>query len=144
MSPLSGMRKVLILCTGNSCRSQMAEALVNARLGDRWQAFSAGVKPTWVNPRAVQVMAEIGLDISGNRSKSVAEFLDRVDLDLVVTVCDDARETCPVFPAPVKQAHLSFEDPAPYTELPDEQALPHFRRVRDDIAARLLPFLEQR
>jgi arsenate reductase len=137
-------RKVLILCTGNSARSQMAEGLVNHFLGDRWQAFSAGVAPSAVNPRAVQVMAEIGIDISCYRSKSVSEFLSRTDLDLVVTVCDNARETCPVFPAPVPRLHIAFEDPAQYSHQPDEIALPAFRRIRDQIRQSLLPLLESR
>lgn len=131
-------KNVLILCTGNSCRSIMAEALINHHLGDRWQAVSAGVEPSQVNPRAVQVMAEIGISIEDARSKSVEEFLDRSDLDLVITVCDNAKETCPVFPHPVPQIHIPFEDPAPYTHEPDAIALPKFREVRDQIMDVLL------
>ena len=135
-------KKVLILCTGNSCRSIMAEAIINHEMGDRWQAFSAGVSPSEVNPRAIRVMAEIGIDISAGYSKSVDEFIKRDDLDLVVTVCDNARENCPVFPGSTKQIHLGFEDPAEYTDLPDEDALPKFRQVRDDILSRLPSLLK--
>ena len=135
-------KKVLILCTGNSCRSIMAEALVNHSLNNKWCAYSAGVKPTKVNERARQVMAEIGIDISAAGSKSVEEFLNRDDLDLIITVCDNARETCPVFPRPIKQVHIGFEDPAPYTDLPDSKALPKFREIRDKLKAELLPWLE--
>ena len=137
------MRNVLIICTGNSCRSQMAEGLVNHFLRHKWRAFSAGIKPSKVNPRAVQVMAELGIDISQNRSKSVDEFLRREDIDLVFTVCDSAKESCPIFFNPVKQVHISFEDPAPYTEEADEIALPKFREIRDKIREELLDFLNQ-
>ncbi len=135
-------KQVLVLCTGNSCRSIMAEALINHDLGDKWEAYSAGVEPAGkVNPRALVVLAEIGLDISALRSKSVDEFLGRNDLDLVVTVCDHARETCPVFPGPVKQIHVSFEDPYRYTNAPDEIALTKYRETRDKIRNELLPIL---
>ena len=135
------MKKVLILCTGNSCRSIIAEALVNEHLADKWQAFSAGVEPSRVNPRAIQVMSETGIDISGYTSKSVSEFIRRDDLDLVITVCDHAKETCPVFINPVEQVHLGFEDPAPFTDEPDDIALPKFREVRDKIKKELLEYL---
>jgi len=135
-------RKVLILCSGNSCRSQMAEGVVNHLLADRWQAFSAGVKPSQVNPRAIQAMAEIGIDISHHRSKSLAEFTSRNDLDLMITVCDDAKESCPIFPGRVKRSHLGFEDPAPYSDAPDEVALPVFRRIRDQIGAQIPALLK--
>lgn len=132
------MKKVLILCTGNSCRSIMAEALINHYLKYKWQAYSAGVSPSKVNPRAIQVMQEIGIDINLYRSKSVSEFLQRDDIDLVVTVCDNAKETCPVFLKPVKAIHIGFEDPADYNDEPDDIALPVFRRVRDEIKEVLL------
>ena len=137
-------KKVLVLCTGNSCRSIMAEALINHDLGDQWQAFSAGVEPAGaVNPRALQVLQEIGLDTSYLRSKSVDEFLNRDDLDLIVTVCDHAHETCPIFPRPVKQIHMAFEDPYRYTNEPDDIALPKYRETRDLIRSQLLPVLKQ-
>lgn len=122
----------------------MAEAFINHELADRWEAFSAGVEPSRVNPWAIEVMREVGLDLAGARSKSVEEFLDRDDLDLVITVCDHARETCPAFLRPVEQVHLGFEDPAPYTGEPDEIALPKFREVRDAIRERLIPLLRAR
>lgn len=136
------IKKVLILCTGNSCRSIMAEAMINSYLADKWIAYSAGVNPSAVNRRAVQVMSEIGIDLSSSHSKSVNEFLDREDLDLVITVCDNARENCPLFTRPVEQLHIGFEDPAPYTDKEDDIALPKFREIRDQIRRRLLAELE--
>jgi arsenate reductase len=136
-------RRVLILCTGNSCRSQMAEGLVNARLGDRWEAHSAGTSPAErVHPLAVRVMAEAGVDISGGVPKNVGPALDE-GWDLVVTVCDSARETCPIFPRPVARIHESFADPALATG-PEEERLQVFRRVRDEIQDRLLRMLAAR
>ncbi len=137
-------RKVLVICTANSCRSQMAEGLINHELGDEWLAYSAGTNPSSVNPRAVQVMAEIGIDISGHHSKSVDVFLDRDDLDLVVTVCDHAREVCPAFPGNVSQEHIGFDDPAYLNDQPDEVALPVLRRIRDQIRLILLDYLKAR
>ncbi len=136
------MKKVLVLCTGNSCRSIMAEALINHYLKDQWQAFSAGVSPSKVNPRAIQVMNEIDIDLSQYRSKSVNEFLQRDDLDLVITVCDHAKESCPVFLKPVKSVHIGFEDPADYNDAEDDIALPIFRRVRDEIKQQLIEYLK--
>ena len=136
------MKKVLILCTGNSCRSQMAEGLINNYLSDKWTAYSAGVQPTKVNPFAIKVMLEIGIDISGHRSKAVDEFLHRDDLDLIFTVCDNAKESCPVFSRNVKNVHIGFEDPADFSDKPEKTALPKFREIRDDIRIRLLDFLE--
>ena len=120
----------------------MGEALVNYYLGARWRAYSAGVKPSKLNPRAVEVMREIGIDISQHHSKSVDEFINKDDIDLVITVCDNAKENCPVFLKPVKQVHIGFEDPAPFTGEPDETALPKFREVRDEIKAKLLSYLD--
>jgi len=136
-------KKVLILCTGNSCRSIMAEAIVNHFLSDKWLAYSAGVAPSRVNPRASQVLAEIGIDTAGYYSKPVDEFIDRDDLDLIITVCDNARQTCPVFNSPVKQIHIGIEDPALFTDLPDNEALPKFRRIRDKIKDRIKTALEE-
>ncbi len=124
--------KVLFLCTGNSCRSQMAEALVNARLGDRWQAVSAGTRPTGeVHPLALQVLAELGIQHQGE-SKS-AEVWRGQDFDLVVTVCDAAAEDCPVWLGRGQKVHLAFPDPAKAQGTP-EQVLAEFRSVRDQIA----------
>jgi arsenate reductase (thioredoxin) len=135
-------KKVLILCTGNSCRSLMAEAMINHFLGDSWEAFSAGIAPTFPNPRALQVLREIGVSTEGLRSKSVDEFVGRDDLDVVITVCDHANESCPFFPGKVKRLHLSLIDPAPYTDQPDEVALPVFRSVQSAIREQLFPLLQ--
>ena len=125
-------RKVLFLCTGNSCRSHLAEAIVNARLGDAWEAVSAGTKPAgYVHPKALAALAEIGIAHTG-RSKSADEFRS-VDFDLVVTVCDDAAENCPVWLGRGKKIHHSFPDPAK-AEGSDEQVMAVFRAVRDEIA----------
>lgn len=123
----------MFLCTGNSCRSQMAEAIVNARLGDKWEAVSAGTQPVGhVHPKTVAVLAEIGIDWRAHASKSVAEFRD-APFDLVVTVCDDAAENCPVWLGRGRRVHLGFPDPARVTGTENE-VLATFRAVRDAIA----------
>jgi arsenate reductase len=132
-------KRVLILCTGNSARSQMAEGLLRAMGGERYEAFSAGTRPSAVRAEAIAVMRELGIDISAQRSKSVDEFLDR-EIDLIVTVCDNARESCPVFPARCERLHWPFADPAA-VEGPDTVRLAAFREVRDQIRARLAEFL---
>jgi arsenate reductase len=124
-------KRVLIVCTGNSARSQMAEGLLRHDAGDRFEVASAGTKPTRVRAEAIAVMAEIGIDISGHRSKSVDEFLPDPP-DLLVTVCDSARESCPVFPGAVERRHMPFEDPAA-VEGSEEERLAAFRRARDQI-----------
>ena len=129
--------KVLFMCTGNSCRSQMAEGWARRLLGDRIEPYSAGVKTHGMNPRAIKVMAEAGVDISekaGYRSKHLDE-LKHVPLDYVVTVCDNANETCPAFPGKVKRLHVSFDDPPRLAKdaKSEEEALGHYRRVRDEI-----------
>jgi arsenate reductase len=136
-------KRVLILCTGNSCRSQMAQGWVDLLLGDRWEARSAGTSPApRVHPLAVRVMAEAGVDISGHVPQAVERVLHE-RWDLVITVCDAAAETCPVFPGPVQRLHLSFPDPALATGS-DEERLAVFRRVRDDIRERLVHALGER
>ena len=132
--------RILILCTGNSARSQMAEALLRHEAGGRFEVFSAGTRPSRVRPEAIAVMAEIGLDISGHRSKSVDEFVGQ-DLDFVITVCDNAKETCPVFPAAVTRLHWPFEDPAA-VEGSEEVRKASFRRIRDQIHGRIMVFLD--
>ncbi len=133
-------KRVLFLCTGNSCRSQMAEGLVNHFLGEEWEARSAGTDPAgYVHPLAVQAMAELDIDISGRRSKSVDEFRDAA-FDLVVTVCDDAAENCPVWLGKGRVAHISFPDPARATGTQNER-LAVFRCVRDDIRRQIFDFL---
>lgn len=136
------MKKVLILCTGNSCRSSMAEALINHYLKDTWQAYSAGTNPSSVNPRAIQALQELDIDTSYLKSKGITEFLYMDDLDLVITVCDHAKQTCPLFPKAVKQIHISVEDPVIYTNAPDEEAKSSFRACRDDIKARIVDQLD--
>lgn len=136
------MKKVLILCTGNSCRSIMAEALINKFHGDNWIAYSAGTHPSSVNHRAIQVLQELNIDTSALSSKGISEFLYMDDLDLVITVCDSALQNCPVFPKAVKQVHISIEDPVLYTFAPDAEALQSFRNCRDSIIAKLVDKLE--
>ena len=128
--------KVLFLCTGNSCRSQMAEGWARRLHGDRIEAYSAGIETRGLDPRAVKVMAEAGVDISGHRSKHVAELKD-IAFDLVVTVCGQAQEACPVFPGKTKVIHAGFEDPPKLAAgaKSEEEALAHYRRVRDEIRA---------
>jgi arsenate reductase (thioredoxin) len=132
------MKKVLILCTGNSARSQMAEGLLRHEAGDRFEVSSAGTKPTEVRPEAIAVMREMGIDISHHRSKSADEFLGQ-KFDYVITVCDNARESCPVFPGTARYIHWSLEDPATARGSEDERRLV-FRRIRDEIAERLKSF----
>ena len=126
--------KILFLCTGNACRSQMAEGWARQLKGDVIEAFSAGVEPHGLNPLAVQVMREAGVDISGHRSKHVDELKD-VRFDYVVTVCGNANEACPVFPGNVKRIHVGFDDPPALARgaRTTEEALLHYRRVRDEI-----------
>lgn len=129
------MKKVFFLCTGNSCRSQMAEAIVNARMSAEWQAVSAGTKPAgYVHPKALAALAEIGIQHEG-RSKLADEFKGQ-DFDLVVTVCDSAAEECPVWLGKGKKVHHSFPDPALTDDLND------FRAVRDDIERVILELLK--
>lgn len=124
-------KKVLFVCTHNSARSQMAEALLNMFHGDHYEAWSAGTEPSQVNPYAVKVMAEIGIDISNHRSKSVEEFVSQ-PFDYVVTVCDHANEACPFFHGGKERIHKGFEDPAS-VEGDKTEKLRAFRRTRDEI-----------
>ncbi len=123
--------RVLILCTGNSARSQMAEGFLRSLAGDRYEVYSAGTKPSKVNPYAISAMSEVGIDISGHRSKHLSEFLGQ-PFDYVITVCDDAAEACPVFPGKANRIHWSFPDPAA-VQGTDEQKRAAFRQVRDAI-----------
>jgi len=128
--------KILFLCTGNSCRSQMAEGWTRALKGDVIEAFSAGIETHGLNPRAVKVMAEAGVDISRQRSKHVDELRDMA-FDCVVTLCDNAHESCPLFTGKTKVMHVGFDDPPRLARKAktDEEALAHYRRVRDEIRA---------
>ena len=131
-------QRVLILCTGNSARSQMAEGLLRHDAGDRFEVFSAGTQPSHVRPEAIEAMRELGIDISGHRSKSVDEFLGQ-PFDYVLTVCDSAKESCPVFPGKIATIHRNFEDPAALQGSP-ETRLAAFRRVRDQLREYLKTF----
>jgi len=133
-------RTVLFLCTGNSCRSQMAEGLVNHFLENSWQAFSAGTSPTAVNPDSIRVMQELDIDISTHRSQYVDEFRN-TDIDHVITVCGNADQSCPVWIGAGVKTHIPFDDPAE-TSGSDEEVLAVFRRVRDEIREKVVPFLE--
>jgi len=131
-------KRVLILCTGNSARSQMAEGLLRQEAGDRFEVFSAGTKPSLVRAEAIAVMQELGIDISGHRSKSVDEYRGQ-GFDYVLTVCDNAKESCPVFPGKAVMIHHNFEDPAA-AEGSEEARLAAFRRVRDELSRYLRDF----
>ena len=136
------MLKVLFLCTENACRSQMAEGLVNHDLAGKVKAFSAGVRPSQVNPRAIQVMGELGIDISHHRSKSVDDLAGE-QFDLVITLCDSAAGQCPTFPGNTEVLHVGFPDPARATGT-EEEIMAAFRRVRDDLRGQLIPLLRER
>jgi arsenate reductase len=136
------MLKVLFLCTENACRSQMAEGLVNHDLAGQVQAWSAGVRPSRVNPRAIQVMAELGIDISQHRSKSVDD-LGGEPFNLVITVCDQAQQECPIFPGNVEVLHIGFPDPAKASGT-EAEIMAAFRQVRDALRAELIPLLREK
>jgi arsenate reductase len=134
-------KRILILCTGNSARSQMAEGLLRRDAGDRVEVFSAGTKPSQVRAEAIAAMRELGIDISAQRAKSADEFTDQ-RFDYVLTVCDNAKESCPIFPAKTTTIHRNFEDPAgvPGSE---QERLAAFRRVRDELRNYLLDLANQ-
>ena len=133
--------RILILCTANSARSQMAEGLLRHEAGASCEVYSAGTKPTRVRPEAITVMSEAGIDISSHHSKSVDEFLGK-DFDYVITVCDNARENCPVFPGKTRRIHWSIEDPAA-VEGSEEERLDAFRRARDELQKQLRAFIRK-
>ncbi|HEX8890348.1 MAG TPA: arsenate reductase ArsC [Pyrinomonadaceae bacterium] len=139
---MSDKKRVLILCTGNSARSQMAEGLLRHDGGEKFEVESAGVEPSHVRRLAIEAMREIGIDISNHRSKSVDEFLGQ-DFDYVITVCDNANERCPVFPRTTKRIHWSFDDPAG-VQGDEAERLAVFRRVRDEIRERLRQFIAEK
>jgi len=136
------MKRILVLCTGNSARSQVGEGLFRQEGRGEYAVESAGTKPSHVRPEAIAVMKELGIDISGHRSKSVTEF-EGQSFDYVVTVCDNARDNCPLFPAGTERIHWSFEDPAAVVGN-EEERLGAFRRIRDQIHARVKSFFESR
>ena len=135
-------KSILVLCTGNYARSQMGEGLFRSEGGEGFEVFSAGTRPGSVRPEAIAVMREIGIDISGQRSKSIDEFSGH-SFDYVVTVCDNARDNCPVFPAGVARIHWSLADPAA-VEGGESERLSAFRRVRDQLHERIRAFLHDR
>jgi arsenate reductase len=135
---MAGKKRVLILCTGNSARSQMAEGLLRHDAGDQFTVESAGTKPSIVRPEAIAVMKEAGIDITTHRSKHVDEFAGQ-DFDFVLTVCDNAKESCPLFLGKATRLHHSFDDPAA-VEGAEDRRLGEFRRVRDELRAYLRSF----
>ena len=134
--------KVLILCTGNSCRSQMAEGFLRDFGGDAYEAHSAGTTPSAVNPLAVEAMREAGVDISQQRSKNVTEYLGQ-HFPVIITVCDNAAKNCPIFPGPALRLHWPFQDPAEATGTPEER-IAVFRKVRDEISLRIQSWIAER
>lgn len=132
--------KILFLCTGNSCRSQMAEGILRKLAGDRFEVYSAGTRPAGLNRQAVEAMGEIGIDISAQRSKSIDDFQGQ-SFAYVITVCDRARQECPVFPSGAVALHWGLEDPAAASGTL-QQRREVFRRVRDEIHRRILNFLD--
>jgi len=138
--PQTSPMRVLFLCTHNSSRSQMAEGLLQARGGSAYAVFSAGTQPRTVHPLAIKAMRELGIDISDHRAKGIEEFRAQPPMDLVITVCDDAAESCPFFPHARRQEHWGFPDPS-QVEGSEEERLAAFRHIRDQIATRITQFL---
>ena len=137
---MPGVKKVIFLCTGNSARSQMAEGLMNHLSHEEWKVQSAGIFPSYVHPLAIRVMEEIGIDISQQTSKSMNQFLNEV-FDYIITLCDEAAQSCPTFPGQGKRLHWSFQDPAAAIGTIEER-LAVFRRVRDEIKRKIEEFLK--
>ena len=129
------VKRVIFLCTGNSCRSQMAEGWLRHLGGEEFEVFSAGTHPAGKNPLALRAMEEVGVDIARQESENLDKYVDQ-SFDYVITVCDRAKETCPIFPGGDRQLHWSFDDPAE-AEGSDEERMPEFRRVRDEIRERV-------
>jgi len=136
-------QRVIFLCTGNSARSQMAEALLRKAGGDRFEVYSAGLQPKGINPLTIQVMEEKGFDLSGQRSKGVQEYLGKVLIQTLITLCDDAEKNCPtVWPGVNTRLHWSFEDPSAF-EGTEAQKLEKFRQIRDGIEKRINAWLKE-
>ncbi|MFN5640814.1 MAG: arsenate reductase ArsC [Sphingobacteriales bacterium] len=135
------MKKILILCTGNSCRSQMAHGYLKKFVGTKAEIYSAGVETHGVNPRAIAIMAEDGIDISLHTSNNISEYVS-IDFDFVITVCDHAKERCPYFPTTAKQLHYNFPDPA-RSKGTDEEIYKEFRNTRDMIKQYCIEFVEE-
>ena len=134
--------RVLFLCTGNSARSQMAEAWLRHYAGDHYEVHSAGLEPKGINPYTIQVMEECGLDLSGQRSKALAEYLGKVNFGYLITVCGNAEKNCPIFPGISQRMHWPFDDPADFEGINAEK-LARFRQVRDEIETRIIAWLRE-
>jgi arsenate reductase (thioredoxin) len=139
---MADKERVLILCTGNSARSQMAEGILRHDGGEQFEVESAGVNPSQVRPEAIEAMREIGIDITSHRSKAAEEFVGQ-DFDYIITVCDNARETCPFFPGHAERIHRSFEDPPPASVGTYDSRMETFRRVRDEIRDWMKGFIKE-
>ena len=137
---MSDKKRILFLCTGNSCRSQMAEGFLRHLCGDKFEVYSAGVDPTLINQLSVKVMNEVGIDISGQRSKYAAEFLNQ-RFDYIVTVCDNAKQTCPNFPGVHEKIHWNLKDPA-QAHGSDDDKIVFFRKIRDEIKQKIENFIK--
>ena len=135
--------RVLFICSGNSARSQMAEAFLRGHAGDQFDAYSAGLEPQAIHPMTVEVMAERGFDLAGHRAKGLDEYLGKIHFGILVTVCNRAKETCPVFPGGGTRLHWPFDDPAAATSS-EEERLAKFREVRDAIELRIREWLRER
>ena len=135
------MKKILVLCTGNSCRSQMAQGYLQQFASNKAEVYSAGIETHGVNPKAIEVMKEDGIDISHNTSNNINEYM-HLDFDFVITVCDNAKENCPVFPSKAKKFHHNFPDPAKW-EGSDEEIIQQFRKVRNLIKIYCKKFIEE-
>lgn len=141
---MKNKNRVLFLCTGNSARSQMAEAFLRHYAGDYFEVFSAGLEPKGLNPFSIRVMSEVGIDISGQKSKSVSEYLGKVLIQTLITVCDDAEKNCPtVWPGFTKKLHWSFEDPAAFIGSEDEK-ISKFREIRDQIDQKIQSWIDEK
>lgn len=134
--------RVLFLCTGNSARSQIAEAFLRKYAGDRFEAHSAGLEPKGINPYTRRTLAEVGIDMAGHSSKDLSVYLGKLHFGYLITVCSNAEERCPIFPGVGVRLHWPFEDPAAF-EGSDDEKLAKFREVRDQIEARILAWLEE-
>ena len=135
--------RVLFLCTGNSCRSQMAEAFLRKYAGDQFEIFSAGLEPKPIHPLAIRVMNEVGIDMSGQYSKLLAQYLGKIHFSYLITVCSNAEEKCPIFPGMGQRLHWPFDDPAAFMGTEAEK-LAKFRQVRDQIDEKIKTWLEEK
>jgi len=141
---MNNKKRVLFLCTGNSARSQIAEAFLRHYAGDYFEVYSAGLEPKGINPFSIRVMSEVGIDISGQKSKSVSEYLGKVLIQTLITVCDDAEKNCPTgWPGITKKLHWTFEDPAAFIGSEDEK-ISKFREIRDPIDQKIQSWIDEK